>query len=123
MALKGSEMIFHPAAIWKNQGFRIENLYEQSFMSRSLDNRVFLATVNQVGEDLDLNDCFVGHSMIVSPLGDILAIAGADETMITANIDFDEWAERKRGVTWNPFRQRVPSHYSIISQEYDALSA
>ncbi len=120
MALKGAEMIFHPAAIWKEQGFNTDNMYTQIFPSRALDNRIFLASVNQVGNDPDLKDYFIGHSIIVSPLGDILAEAGRDETIIKADIDFDEWRTRRRNV-FNVFSDRRPNQYSILAQEYDEI--
>jgi predicted amidohydrolase len=53
--------------------------------ARAIENQVFLIGCNQVGtqEGVEL----AGHSVVVDPWGEVLAEAGADEEVLTVDID------------------------------------
>lgn len=70
LALKGAEVIAHPANLvlpWAPEGMKI----------RSLENRVFSATADRVGVERGLG--FIGQSQIVSPNGSLLTRLGRTE--------------------------------------------
>lgn len=56
--------------------------------ARAIENQAFVVAVNRVGSDPD-ND-FGGQSLVIDPLGQIVAIAGAHSQLITATLDLDE---------------------------------
>lgn len=56
--------------------------------ARAIENQVFVIAANRVG--CDNTGHFFGHSMVISPTGEILAEAGEDETILTARIDLSE---------------------------------
>ncbi len=53
--------------------------------ARAIENQAYVIGANRTGQDPNHN--YAGDSMIISPKGDILANAGADETVIQATID------------------------------------
>jgi len=53
--------------------------------ARAIENQAYVAGVNRSGKDPTLS--YNGHSLIVSPKGDILAEAGHGESVIGADID------------------------------------
>jgi len=80
-ALAGAELIVRPSALLRD--FEIWSLTNRA---RAYDNQVWFVAVNSVGPDAGGNYYF-GHSMIVTPLGTVAALARAGEMIITARID------------------------------------
>ena len=66
--------------------------------ARAIENLAYVAGVNRVG----LGDGLVypGASALVDPLGETLAEAGADEGLITAEIDKDRIREVRKGLSF-----------------------
>lgn len=56
--------------------------------ARAIENQAFVVAVNRVGSDPD-ND-FGGQSLVIDPLGKIVAIAGAHAQLITATLDLEQ---------------------------------
>jgi predicted amidohydrolase len=56
-------------------------------MARAIENQSYVVACNCIGESK--TDRFGGHSMIVDPGGKILAEAGDEEELITAELNFD----------------------------------
>ncbi len=56
-------------------------------MARAIENQAYVVACNCIGESRQ--DRFGGHSMIVDPWGKILAEAGGEEELITADLNFD----------------------------------
>ena len=56
-------------------------------VARAIENQSFVVACNCVGESGQ--DKFGGHSMIVDPWGVVLAEAGEDEGLISADLDFE----------------------------------
>lgn len=70
LALKGAELIAHPANLvlpWGPEGMKI----------RSLENHLFTATANRIGIERGLK--FIGQSQIVSPKGKLLYRASKEK--------------------------------------------
>lgn len=62
--------------------------------ARAVDNQLFVATCSPA-HNPDASYSVYGHSMVVSPWGEVLAEAGAEETTVVATIDYSE-VERRR---------------------------
>lgn len=66
--------------------------------ARAIENQAFFIAANRAGSDGPFK--FLGNSRIISPMGELLAEAGAGEEMITAELDLAQV---------EAFRRKVPS--------------
>ena len=108
LSLKGAELLLAPSA-W---GRLDEMQWPIHLRARALDNLVFAAGINRAGSEGDLH--FIGQSMVVHPLGNVLAHLDADqEEMLVTTIDLDEVAlARQRSDHWF---DRRPELYGLIA--------
>jgi predicted amidohydrolase len=81
MALEGVQLLFVPAQ-WP--AARLDH-WTTLLKARAIENQMFVAAVNRAGEQL--NDEFMGGSMLINPLGEIIAQSDYKEQIITAEID------------------------------------
>ena len=108
LALKGAQLIVHPANL-------VLPNCPDAMVTRCLENRVFTATADRVGEEnrggVDLK--FIGTSEIVAPDGKILCRLGVHEPAISvADIDLS-LADKKQINEYNHlFKRRRPDQYS-----------
>lgn len=103
LALKGAEIIAHPANLvlpWGPEGMKI----------RSLENRVFTATANRIGVERGLR--YIGQSQIVAPNGGLLARAGSDDVGALV-VEIDPWTAKDKKVhpANDLFADRRPGRY------------
>ncbi len=82
-AIMGAEVIVRPSAL-----LRSFEIWEMTNRARAYDNHVYIAACNAVGPDAG-NNYFFGHSMIVSPIAQTLALARGTEEVIAAELDPD----------------------------------
>ncbi|WP_303720714.1 carbon-nitrogen family hydrolase [Malonomonas rubra] len=84
LALEGAEIICLPAEWPKPR----QEHWKTLLRARAIENQVFVVAANccRVQGKLD----FFGLSQLVSPLGNILAIAGEEDTELVADFDFTE---------------------------------
>lgn len=81
LALQGAQIILVPS-VWSIPAL---NRWEIQLPARALDNTVFLAGINNVGEGA------CGNSKILSPMGEVIVRGSADkEEVICADIDFGQ---------------------------------
>jgi predicted amidohydrolase len=100
LALAGADLIVLPTN-WPPEAERTARLLVPA---RALENRVYYAAVNRVGEERGFR--FIGLSRIADVTGDLLAASeSADETILYAEID-PERARRKRIVN-------IPGEYEV----------
>lgn len=100
MTLAGADLIALPT----NFPTGAEKMVTHVAQTRAMENKVFFAAVNRVGEERGFR--FIGGSVIAGPNGDDLAKAnGTEETILYAEIDPD-LARDKRIV-------RVPGKHAI----------
>ncbi len=104
LALKGAEVIAHPANLvlpWCPEGMKI----------RSLENRVFSATADRVGSERGLG--FIGQSQIVTPNGSLAVRLGHDDVR-AAVVAVDAWTAKDKKVhpACDLFEDRRPRHYA-----------
>jgi len=82
-AIMGAEVICRPSALLRS--FEIWQLTNQA---RAYDNHVYIVACNGVGPDAGDNYYF-GHSMIVSPIAQVQALARGSEEIIAVELDPD----------------------------------
>ncbi|HNR02235.1 MAG TPA: carbon-nitrogen hydrolase family protein [Anaerolineaceae bacterium] len=85
MALDGAKVILCPASFNMTTG---PAHWELMFRARAVENQVFSAGCASAR---DVNGSYVsyGNSIIASPWGDVLARAGAEETILYADLDLE----------------------------------
>lgn len=79
-ALKGAEIITRPSAL-----LRSFEIWEFVNKARAYDNHVYFLAANAIGPDAVKNYYF-GHSMIISPIGQTLALARGTEEIIASKL-------------------------------------
>lgn len=84
MALDGAKIIYLPAEWPAVRG----EAWELMVRASAAINQVYICAVNCVGEFK--GEKFYGHSMLVSPLGEIVKIAAAEEAIIYSEIDLKQ---------------------------------
>jgi len=70
LALKGAEVILHPANL-------VLPYCQNAMITRSVENRVFTATANRIGTERGTT--FSGVSQVTSPRGEVLVRGGAND--------------------------------------------
>ncbi len=80
-ALQGAEVIARPAAL-----LRSFEIWELTNRARAYDNHVYVVGCNAVGQDAG-GSYYFGHSMIVSPIAQVLALSRAGEETVSASLD------------------------------------
>jgi len=88
---------------------------------RAVENRQWIAVANKVG--LEHNSVlYCGRSGIISPEGEVLAMAGSkDPEVVTVEIDMDDVEDTVHGV-FDPLRDRRPSTYGHLTREHSRLA-
>ncbi len=112
LALQGAELIVAPYAT------PIGDPWENFLSTRALENGVFFAACNHVGPEGDWQ--MSGKSMIIDPLGKILAKAGeSGDEIITAEFHRERVIEARR--RFPLFRDRRPDAYRAITSSTEEL--
>lgn len=82
-AIMGAEVICRPSAL-----LRSFEIWEMTNKARAYDNHVYMLSCNAIGPDAGDNYYF-GHSMIVSPIAQVLGLARGTEEIIAVELDPD----------------------------------
>ena len=77
----GAELLLVPAA-WVAGPRKVDH-WRTLLRARAIENTVFVAAAGQPGPR------YTGHSMVVDPLGDVLAEAGDEATVVRATVDLE----------------------------------
>ncbi|KIL34792.1 nitrilase [Cohnella kolymensis] len=83
LALEGAKILFVPAE-WPHP--RLHH-WRTLLQARAIENQMYVVSCNTVGDSGGTS--FFGHSMIIDPWGEVVAEAGEEETIVTAEIDLD----------------------------------
>ena len=83
MAMQGAKIIFVPAE-WPEVRGAIWDLF---IRARALENHTFIVGVNCTGKFHDQK--FYGHSAVISPFGEVLAVGGGEEEIVYCDIDLN----------------------------------
>lgn len=114
VAVNGAELILVPFASPR------QVIWRDVMRTRAFENGVYFAPCNKVGREDEWE--FGGQSLIVDPLGEVVAEAGADrDEIITAELDRDAVFEARR--RYPMFRDRRPDLYKPICTATEDVSA
>lgn len=80
-ALRGAEIITRPSAL-----LRTFEIWEMTNKARAYDNHCYVLGCNSVGPDAS-DTYFFGHSMIVNPIAQTIALARGTEEIIAAKLN------------------------------------
>lgn len=112
LALNGAELIIAPYAT------PIDDPWENFLTTRALENGVFLAACNHVGQEGEWR--MSGKSMIIDPCGKIMAQAsGTEEQIISAEIAREAVVRARQ--RFPLFRDRRPDAYGAITRNTEDL--
>ncbi|WP_203290045.1 carbon-nitrogen family hydrolase [Metabacillus sp. cB07] len=81
--------------------------WKTMLISRAIENQCYVVACNRSGADP--KNVFAGHSMIIDPWGEILAEAGTEEAVLTAEIDLEKVKEIRKQIP--VFEDRLPHFY------------
>ena len=82
-AIRGAEVICRPAAL-----LRSFEIWKMTNQARAYDNHVYVVACNAIGPDAG-GSYYFGHSLIVSPIAQVLALARGTEEVVAAELDPD----------------------------------
>ena len=84
LAVRDARILAVPSAFTRATG---HDHWEVLLRARAIENQAFVLAPNQVGEAVPHFDSF-GHSAIVDPWGELLAVAPDGECFVAAELDF-----------------------------------
>lgn len=117
-SLAGAEILVYPTAIgWTpsdpKEAARYRDAWTTIQRSHAVANGVFVAAVNRVGREGALK--FWGHSFVAAPFGEVIAMAGESETVLTADCDLSKIEQTRR--EWPFLRdRRIDAYPPILSR-------
>ena len=91
---------------------RIKNLPIFVGVSPQVQNQIFVLGCNRTGTDR--NSTFGGNSMIVDPMGDVVAQADDAETLLVADIQLDSVAASRQWLSL--LDDRRPQAYETVNE-------
>lgn len=103
LALEGIKLLFVPAE-WP--AARLDH-WITLLKARAIENQIFVAAVNRAGEHP--KDEFLGGSMVINPLGEIIAQGDYKQQIISAELDFSLIDQAKINI--DILEDRVPHTY------------
>ena len=107
LALRGSRLVL-VVAEWPE---RRVNHWDILLRARAIENQVFIAAVNKVGESKGVK--LGGHSVILDPWGKEIVYGSDHDILLTGELDMDEVNQARR---WIPvFDDRRPGLYDLDS--------
>ncbi|MBB3064251.1 MULTISPECIES: carbon-nitrogen hydrolase family protein [Limibacillus] len=113
LALHGAEIIFVPTAAWGN--YRADS-WGFELRTTAVQNGVFVVAPNKGGSEITEGErIFYGHSIVYSPMGELLAEGPKQQgpATIWATLDMSEVERHGRRYTF--FRDRRPELYSSLA--------
>ena len=109
LALKGAELIAHPANL-------VLPYCQKAMITRCLENRVYAITANRIGQEKRGTDkfAFTGGSQIISPKGEVLASAPIDKTHVkVVEIDIKSARDKRINEYNDLFKDRRRDLYEL----------
>ncbi len=92
LSAQGAQLLLVPAAFTRTTG---KAHWEVLLRARAIENLAGVIAADQCGEHPS-GQVSWGHSMIISPWGEILAQAGEEPELIMAEVDLEAQAQRRR---------------------------
>ena len=108
LALKGAEIM---VMLWNMPGFSNEpEILQKLTATRAFENRFYAVSCNRIGTNSAVE--FFGHSAISDPLGNLIACAGGEDTIIYAELERDVMVRERAQMPI--FRDRRPEMYAEL---------
>lgn len=98
--------ILYVVAQWPKQ--RLDH-WRTLLIARAIENQVYVVACNRVGSDP--NNVFGGHSLVISPWGEVVSEAGNDEMILEATLDLAEVKRIRREIP--VYEDRRPDLYQL----------
>jgi omega-amidase len=105
LALEGAKVLFVPAE-WPHP--RLHH-WRTLLQARAIENQMYVVSCNTVGDSGGTS--FFGHSMVIDPWGEVVAEAGEEEIILSAEIDLALVDEVRGRIP--VFSDRRPSLYEM----------
>jgi predicted amidohydrolase len=112
LALAGADLLAHPVNL-------VQRPCQEAMRTRCLENRVFAATVNRVGEDRrgSLSLGFTGRSQMVAPDGRVLVRGGESRSWArVVTVDLAEAREKRVTGRNHLLNDRIPALYGALAR-------
>lgn len=84
LAVRGAKVVTVPSAFTATTG---RAHWEILLRARAIENQLFVVAAGQIGQAPPHYDSY-GHSMIIDPWGEVLAIAPDEQCFVAADLDF-----------------------------------
>jgi N-carbamoylputrescine amidase len=114
LGMKGAEIIFYPSAIGSEPDlpeYSSQAAWETVIKSHGIVNGLFIAAVNRVGREADMN--FYGGSFISNPFGDVLARGNSEgDQVVAAELDINQIRQFRD--LFHFYRDRRPETYAEL---------
>lgn len=114
LGMKGAEIIFYPSAIGSEPDlpeYSSQAAWETVIKSHGIVNGLFIAAVNRVGREADMN--FYGGSFISNPFGDVLARGNSEgDQVVAAELDLNQIRQFRD--LFHFYRDRRPETYAEL---------
>jgi len=110
LGLAGAEYVFVPTAT-TTRGFS-RSVWEAELRGHAIANGYYVAGVNRVGTELE--STYYGASVIIDPIGAIVAQAGDGEEVLMADLPRQRIEDVRK--VWPFYRDRRPDAYAAIVQ-------
>ncbi|MBI2256423.1 MAG: N-carbamoylputrescine amidase [Proteobacteria bacterium] len=117
MAVMGAEILLYPTAIGNEPNdpeYSSADHWQRTMQGHAAANMIPVVASNRIGRE-DGATCsldFYGHSFIAGARGELIATAGTDEAILTADFDFESLRRQRAG--WGLFRDRRPDLYTVL---------
>lgn len=108
LCLDGAEILI-VAAQWP---MARKNHWDALLKARAIENQAFVLAANRCGKDPHQE--YAGHSMILSPWGEILGSARDDETLVMSDISMDDLTRVREAIPC--YSDRRPHVYSFDTE-------
>ena len=114
LGMKGAEIIFYPSAIGSEPDlpeYSSQAAWETVIKSHGIVNGLFIAAVNRVGREADMN--FYGGSFISNPYGNVLARGNSEgDQVVAAELDLNQIRQFRD--LFHFYRDRRPETYAEL---------
>ena len=100
LMLAGANILCVPAAFTRVTG---ASHWQPLLQARAIENQCFVLAANQTGKHSAKRETY-GHSMVISPWGDILAKAGTEPELVVAELDLNQLDKVRRQI---PCQQHI----------------
>ncbi len=117
MALQGADILLYPTAIGSeplDPTYDSSDHWQRVMQGHAAANMIPVVASNRIGREQGRSCAldFYGRSFIAGARGELIAEAGGEEAVLTADFDFERLRQQRAG--WGLFRDRRPDLYTVL---------